>query len=134
MFEKYVDFAWNSDANVLDRIIAICSDIIDMGVLHLGELTSLVDVMFMMRKEGTDFNTVILRRTAKLNILFKRLLRLGIDNGDIIPGTSIETVTEHISLLLESFCIEFAFLELDDASKNKELISTYLNYLRNPNK
>ena len=133
MFEKYVDFAWNSDANVLDRIIAICSDIIDMGVLHLGELTSLVDVMFMMRKEGTDFNTVILRRTAKLNILFKRLLRLGIDNGDIIPGTSIDTVTEHISLLLESFCIEFAFLELDDASKNKELISTYLNYLRNPN-
>ncbi|MGD1817972.1 MAG: TetR/AcrR family transcriptional regulator [Pleomorphochaeta sp.] len=132
MFEKYVDFAWNSDANVLDRIIAICSDIIDMGVLHLGELTSLVDVMFMMRKEGTDFNTVILRRTAKLNILFKRLLRLGIDNGDIIPGTSIDTVTEHISLLLESFCIEFAFLELDDASKNKELISTYLNYLRNP--
>lgn len=131
MFEKYGEYAWNSDENVLDRIIIICSDIIDTGVDHIGELTSLVDVMFLMRKEGTDFNKVILRRTAKLNILFKRLLRLGIDRGDIKPGTSIEKVTEHISLLLQSFCIEFAFLELKDASKNKELISTYLNFLRN---
>lgn len=131
MFEKYGEYAWNSDENVLDRIISICSDIIDTGVEHIGELTSLVDVMFLMRKEGTDFNKVILRRTAKLNILFKRLLRLGIDRGDIKPGTSIEKVTEHISLLLQSFCIEFAFLELKDASKNKELISTYLNFLRN---
>lgn len=131
MFEKYGEYAWDSDENVLDRIISICSDIIDTGVEHIGELTSLVDVMFLMRKEGTDFNKVILRRTAKLNILFKRLLRLGIDRGDIKPGTSIEKVTEHISLLLQSFCIEFAFLELKDANKNKELISTYLNFLRN---
>lgn len=134
MFEKYVDFAWNSDENVLDRVIAICSDIIDTGVEHIGELTSLVDVMFMMRKEGTDFNSVILRRTAKLNILFKRLLRLGLDRGDIKEGTSIEKVTEHISLLLESFCIELAFLELKDATKNKELISTYLNFFKTDNK
>ncbi len=131
MFEKYGEYAWNSNENILDRIIIICSDIIDTGVEHIGELTSLVDVMFLMRKEGTDFNEVILRRTAKLNILFKRLLRLGLDRGDIKPGTSIEKVTEHISLLLQSFCIEFAFLELKDANKNKELISTYLNFLRN---
>ncbi len=131
MFEKYVDFAWNSDANVLDRLISICSDIIDTGIQHIGELTSLVDVMFIMRKEGTDFNSVILRRTAKLNILFKRLLRLGIYNGDIKKGTSIDTVTEHISLLLQSFCIELAFLDLKDSNKNKELISTYLNFFRN---
>ncbi|MCY1152040.1 MAG: TetR/AcrR family transcriptional regulator [Sphaerochaetaceae bacterium] len=130
MFEKYVDFAWNSDDNVLDRVISICSDIIDTGVEHIGELTSLVDVMFYMRKEGTDFNSVILRRTAKLNILFKRLLRLGLDRGDIKEGTSIDKVTEHIVLLLESFCIELAFLELKDATKNKDLISTYLNFFK----
>ncbi len=130
MFEKYVDFAWNSNDNVLDRVISICSDIIDTGVEHIGELTSLVDVMFVMRKEGTDFNSVILRRTAKLNILFKRLLRLGLDRGDIKEGTSIDKVTEHIALLLESFCIELAFLELKDATKNKDLISTYLNFFK----
>jgi AcrR family transcriptional regulator len=130
MFEKYVDFAWNSDDNVLDRVISICSDIIDTGVEHIGELTSLVDVMFYMRKEGTDFNSVILRRTAKLNILFKRLLRLGLDRGDIKEGTSIDKVTEHIVLLLESFCIELAFLELKDATKNKDLISNYLNFFK----
>jgi AcrR family transcriptional regulator len=130
MFEKYVDFAWNSNDNVLDRIIAICSDIIDTGIEHIGELTSLVDVMFIMRKEGTDFNSVILRRTAKLNILFKRLLRLGIDRGDIIKDTSIVKLSDHIALLLESFSIELAFLELKDANKNKDLISTYLSFFK----
>lgn len=131
MFEKYGEVAWHSEINVIDRIIVICSDIIDTAMSNIDKLTSLVDVMFIMRKEGTDFNQVIIRRTAKLNILFKRLLRLGIDNGDIKPDTSIAQVTTHISLLIQSFCIELAFLELKDANKNKELIITYLNFLRN---
>lgn len=130
MFNKYVDYAWKTEINVLDRIIWICSDIIDTGLEHIGELTSLVDVMLMMRKEGTDFNSVILRRTVKLNILFKRLLRLGKERGDIVDTLDIEQVTSHIVLLLESFCIEFAFLELPDANKNKELISTYLSFYK----
>ena len=131
MFEKYGEVAWHSDKNVIDRIIIICSDIIDTAMTNIDKLTSLVDVMFIMRREGTDFNQVIIRRTAKLNILFKRLLRLGIDNGDIKPNTSISKVNTHISLLIQSFCIELAFLELKDANKNKELIITYLNFLRN---
>lgn len=132
MFKKYADYAWKSEINVLDRIIWVCSDIIDAGIEHVGELTSLVDVMMLMRKEGTDFNKIILRRTVKLNILFKRLLRLGKERGDIIPSLDTEVVTEHIVLLLESFCIEFAFLGLSDADKNKELISSYLSFYKKP--
>ncbi len=128
MFEKYVDFAWNTDINVIDRLIAICLDIIDTGIDHIGELTSLIDIMFLMKKEGTNFNAVIFRRTAKLNILFKRLLRLGIERGDVKKDTSIEMLTDHITLLLQSCCIELPFLGIEEASKNKDLITNYLNF------
>ncbi|MCH3917794.1 MAG: TetR/AcrR family transcriptional regulator [Spirochaetia bacterium] len=131
MFAKYVEHAWDNTDNVLDKINWICGDIIDTGLVHSAELISLVDVMLDMRKEGQDFNAIILRRTAKLNILFKRLLRYGIQNGDLKPDCDINMVTDHLVLLIESFCIELAFLELPNADKNKELIHTYLEFFKN---
>ncbi|MBK5200579.1 MAG: TetR/AcrR family transcriptional regulator [Spirochaetaceae bacterium] len=130
MFKKYADYAWASDDNVMDRIIYICNDIIDFGVTHLSELTSLVDVMLLMRKEGTNFNTIILRRTAKLNILFKRLLRYGRGRGDISADCDIEGITEHISSLVVSSSLEFAFLGIENPKINKDLISRYLSFYK----
>lgn len=127
MFKKYADYAWSTDDNVIDRLIWICNDLIDFAIRHLSELTSLVEVMNMMRKEGTDFNKVILRRTAKLNILFKRLLRAGKDSGDVIPSIDIVEVTGHITFLLESFNLEYVFLGPSNAQKSKGIISQYLN-------
>jgi len=130
MFKKYGDYAWSTDINVMDRIIYICNDIIDFGIEHLSELTSLVDVMILMRKEGTDFNAIILRRTAKLNILFKRLLRYGKDRGDIPFDSDIEAITNHISSLVVSSSIEFAFLGIENPKNNKDLISNYLSFYK----
>jgi AcrR family transcriptional regulator len=127
MFIKYADYAWSTDINVIDRLIWICNDIIDFGVTHLSELTSLVDVMTLMRKEGTDFNKIILRRTAKLNILFKRLLRAGKDVGDVVDNINIVQVTSHITLLLESFNLEFVFLGSADSTNSKRIIAKYLS-------
>lgn len=130
MFKKYVDYAWSSDDNVMDRIIYICNDIIDFGIEHISELTSLVDVMLLMRKEGTDFNKIILKRTAKLNILFKRLLRYGRDRGDLPADCDIEVITEHISSLVVSSSLEFAFLGIENSKTNKDLISKYLSFYK----
>ena len=127
MFVKYADYAWSTDENVIDRLIWICNDIIDFGINHLSELTSLVNVMTLMRKEGTDFNKIILRRTAKLNILFKRVLRAGKDTGDVIDEINIVEVTGHITLLLESFNLEYVFLGSSDAEQSKKIIARYLN-------
>lgn len=127
MFVKYADYAWSTDENVIDRLIWICNDIIDFGTNHLSELASLVDVMTLMRKEGTDFNKVILRRTAKLNILFKRLLRAGKSAGDIVDDIDIVEVTGHITLLLESFNLQYVFLGSYDAIQSKKIISRYLS-------
>jgi AcrR family transcriptional regulator len=129
MFSKFALFAWDTSENFIDRINLICNDIMDTASAHEGELTSLVDVMLQMKKEGRDFNAIVLRRTAKLTILFKRLLRAGIKEGDIVQ-CDINKVADHILLLLESCCFQVAFLDTFDMVLSKELINNYLEFFK----
>lgn len=131
MFAKYADYAWATHDDILKRIDTICQDIIDISCQHRGELTALMDVMLQLKKEGTDFSDIILRRTAKLHILFKRLLRLGITNGEV-EKCDITRITQHLVILLESFCFQLAFLDAFDVIGAKELIAHYLELLRKP--
>ncbi len=128
MFTKYADYAWTTNDPIIERIANICNDIIDMAATHRGELTSLVDVMIQLKKEGTDFSDIILRRTVKLHILFKRLLRLGINNGEIAK-CDVNKITYHIVILLESFGFQLAFLDAFDVEEAKDLMTNYLELL-----
>ena len=129
MFNKYASYAWSTDQDYISRITSICLDIMQTASEHDGELTSLVDVMLQMKKEGRDFNEIVLRRTAKLTILFKRLLRMGVKEKDIIE-CDVNKVADHILLLLESSCFQVAFLDTFDMQLSKQLISNYLNFYR----
>ncbi|MFA5570369.1 MAG: TetR/AcrR family transcriptional regulator [Sphaerochaetaceae bacterium] len=129
MFFKYAEYAWNTEEPIVDRISFICEDIIEMGFQNRDALTALMDVMLQMKKEGTDFSDIILRRTVKLHILFKRLLRLGINSGEI-ETVDVTRVTEHIVMLLEAFSFQMAFLEDFDVVQAKEVIHNYLELLK----
>jgi len=129
MFTKYADYAWKTDDPVLVRIQKICNDIIDISRAHRGELTALMDVMLQLKKEGTDFSDIILRRTAKLHILFKRLLRVGIVNKEVVT-CDVFKITQHLVILLESFCFQLAFLDAFDIEGSKQLVANYLESLR----
>ncbi|HPZ16115.1 MAG TPA: TetR/AcrR family transcriptional regulator [Sphaerochaeta sp.] len=129
MFNKYAEYAWSSEENYIDRITYICLDIMQTASESEDELTSLVDVMLQMKKEGRDFNEIILRRTAKLTILFKRLLRIGIQEGEIIE-CDLKKVANHLLLMLESSCFQVAFLDTFDMQLSKELITAYLDFHR----
>ncbi|MEA4861529.1 MAG: TetR/AcrR family transcriptional regulator [Sphaerochaeta sp.] len=129
MFNKYASFAWSTDQDYVCRITTICLDIMQTANEHDGELTSLVDVMLQMKKEGRDFNEIVLRRTAKLTILFKRLLRMGVKAGDIIE-CDVNKVADHLLLLLESSCFQVAFLDTFDMKLSQQLVSTYLEFYR----
>lgn len=130
MFNKYAAYAWSTDQDLVSRITTICLDIMQTASEHEGELTSLVDVMLQMKKEGRDFNEIILRRTAKLTILFKRLLRMGgVKAGDIVD-CDVNRVADHLLMLLESSCFQVAFLDTFDMRLSKQLISTYLDFYR----
>jgi AcrR family transcriptional regulator len=129
MFSKYASYAWSTDQDYISRITTICLDIMQTASEHDGELTSLVDVMLQMKREGRDFNEIVLRRTAKLTILFKRLLRMGVLNGDIIE-CDLNKLADHLLLLLESSCFQVAFLDTFDMQISKQLVSSYLNFYR----
>jgi AcrR family transcriptional regulator len=129
MFFKYAEYAWNSNDPIIKRIATICVDIIDTAVRHKAELTALMDVMLQLKKEGLVFSDVILKRTVKLHILFKRLLRLGISE-QVIVECDINRVTQHLVLLLESFCFHLAILENFDHDGSKEVVHNYLEYLK----
>lgn len=129
MFTKYADYAWETDDPIAKRILNICEDIIDMADKNKDALTSLVDVMLLLKKEGHDFSDIILRRTVKLHILFKRLLRLGISTEEVVE-VDINKVTQHIVILLESFCFQLAFLDSFDVEGAKEVMGNYLELLK----
>ena len=131
MFTKYSQMAWDlSYGNSLDRLTWICCDIVDQAVESEGELQSLMDVMLQSKREHVDFSDIIMRRTAKLTILFKRLLNNGINKGEIISNCDIEMVSRHLFTLLEAFCFQIAFLGNFSASDSKVFISTYLDFFR----
>ena len=129
MFRKYADIAWNSAGSISEKLKAICTDIITMGYRNQKSLTALVDVMILLRKEGKNFTDVILKRTAKLNILLKRLLRLGIESGELKP-LSVNDVTGHLMTLLEAFCFQIAFLDSYNPKASIELLTLFVDSLK----
>ncbi len=129
MFTKYADYAWHTADPVLVRINTICRDIIEMAERYRDELTSLMDVMLQLKKEGMDFSDIIFKRTAKLHILFKRLLRIGINTGEVVD-CDIGRITQHLVILLESFCFQLAFLDAFDTAGAKEVVVNYMTLLQ----
>jgi AcrR family transcriptional regulator len=129
MFRRYADIAWNTEGAVIDKLKMICTDIIEIGYKNQPALTALVDVMILLRKEGKKFSDVIMKRTVKLNILFKRLLRLGIERGEL-KQMSINDVTGHLMTLIESFFFQIAFLDSYEPASSIELMNIFIDNLR----
>ena len=131
MFTKYSQMAWdNKYGNSIDRLTWICCDIVDQAIEFEGELQSLMDVMLQSKRDHVDFSDIIMKRTAKLTILFKRLLNNGIQNGEITKTCDIEMVSRQLFTLLEAFCFQIAFLGNFSASDSKAFIATYLDFFR----
>lgn len=130
MFQQYALIAWDSSyGDCIARIEFICNDIIDEALKDEGALQSLMDVMLQSKRDHVDFSHVIMKRTIKLTILFKRLLHAGIQNGNVIE-CDVNKVSSHIFTLLEAFCFQIAFLGNFSPEDSKDFISTYLEAYR----
>ena len=90
-----------------------------------------MDVMLQSKRDHVDFSRVIVKRTIKLTILFKRLLNAGLKKGEI-RHCDVNKVSNHIFTLLEAFCFQIAFLGNFSAEDSKDFISTYLDAYRVP--
>lgn len=125
MFTKYVTYVWQSEGDEIDKLIHICDDIIDTADKNSTELGNLVGVMLQLKHEGRDFEEMIMHRTAKLSILFKRLIRSGMASG-VVRRCDIDKVAEQIMILLEGSCLRVAFFRHYDTSVDKDILHTYL--------
>jgi TetR/AcrR family transcriptional regulator len=130
MFIRYADIAWDERRSVMERLKVICRDVIATAGRNREALTSLLYVMIQLKKDGKDFSDTIMRRTAKLIILFKRLLRTGVQSGELELSSSINEVSDHLLHLLESFCFQIAFLDQYNPQTSVKLITLYLEHLQ----
>lgn len=131
MFQKYSVMAWDeSIGDQIDRIIAICTDIIDYAMQNIDSLEGLMDIMLQLKRENVDFSETIMKRTIKLTILFKRLLNSGMQEKVVSPDCDVDMVSTHIFTLLECFCFQVAFLGNFDPEESKRFVSTYLGFFR----
>ncbi len=118
------------DSDEIDRIIKICTLIMDHAIASEAELTRLMEVMLHQKEFNKDFSQIIYKRTAKLSILFKRLLARGMKNGRIKSEFDQDMVTKHIFTLMESFCFQIAFFKNFNRAESLDFLTTYLVFLR----
>ena len=130
LFMKYSAMAWGDDGgDEIERMRNILFDIIDEAIKNEGALMNLMTVMLDAKKDGVDFADVIHHRTAKLSILFRRLVRQGISNGTIGP-VDISTAADSIFDIAESICFQVAFFRSFDRAGAEIMAARYLESLR----
>ncbi len=127
LFTELSEMAFNEGIGTeIDRIIAICTRIIDYAIGAEAELTRLMEVMLHEKEFNKDFSEIIYKRTAKLSILFRRLLSRGIQKGSIVPSCNVDMTAKHIFSLMESFCFQIAFFKNFNRSESIDFVKTYL--------
>ena len=130
LFAKYSAIAWSDEGgDEIDRMRTILFDIISEAVKNEGALMNLMTVMLDAKKDGVDFADVIHHRTAKLSILFRRLVRQGISNGTIGP-VDISTAADSIFDIAESICFQVAFFRSFNRAGAEIMAARYLESLR----
>ena len=130
MFSKYSAVAWADDGrDEIDKILFIIDDVLGYAASNSNSISNLMEYMIAQRKRGVDFAEVIEKRTAKLTILIKRLIRKGIANGTIIP-CSINDVSRNVFNLIESCCFQVGIYQTFDKDSALALIRDYLGFYR----
>ena len=85
-----------------------------------------MEVMLHEKEFNKDFSEIIYKRTAKLSILFKRLLTRGIQKGTISRDCNVDMTAKHIFSLMESFCFQIAFFKNFDRDESMDFVKSYL--------
>lgn len=131
LFAELSEMAFNEEiGSEIDRIIAICTRIVDYAISAEAELTRLMEVMLHEKEFNKDFSEIIYKRTAKLSILFKRLLSRGIQKNTIMASCNVDMTTRHIFSLMESFCFQIAFFKNFNREESLDFVKSYLMFFK----
>lgn len=130
MFAKYSKIAFDeSIGDELERIEWMVNDVLDFAASNDIALANLLEFMLSEKKRGVDFAQIIDKRTAKFQILIKRLLKAGIERGTI-RECNVQEVGKNFFNLIESACFQVAFFKTYEVPLAKKLVSSYIGFYK----
>jgi AcrR family transcriptional regulator len=127
MFSDYRDVASGSGP-VLPQIHKIVADIINKCWHSRDFITSLGDFLFQKRQEDRNFPEAIRRRTVKLDHLLRRMIREGMETGEI-RSIPIEATSMQILDFIQAYLFKLAIINAADPKQTMKVISAYLDGL-----
>jgi hypothetical protein len=127
MFSDYRDVAAVTGP-VLPQVRRIVADIVHKCWQSRDFITSLGDFIFQKRQEDRNFPEAIRRRTLKLDHLLRRMLREGVDSGEIRP-IPIDATSMQILDFIQAYIFKLAIINAADPAKTVEVIGAFLDGL-----
>ena len=127
MFSVYRDEA-SQGGEVIPQIRRIVADVIFKSWHNRDFITSLGDFIFQKRQEDRDFPAAIRRRTVKLDILLRRMLREGIESGEL-RDVPVESTAMHIMDLIQAYLFKLAIIRSADPGQTVEVLEAFLDGL-----
>lgn len=128
MFSDYRGVA-AENGRVLPQIRMIVADIIKKCWRSRDFITSLGDFIFQKRHEDRDFPDAIRRRTVKLDHLLRRMLRVGIESGEL-RKLPVESTAMQILDLIQAYLFKLAILSAADPNQTIQVINAFLDGLK----
>jgi len=127
MFSDYRDVA-SVQGPVLPQIRRIVADIVFKSWHNKDFITSLGDFIFQKRQEDRDFPEAIRRRTVKLDHLLRRMIREGIDSGElrVVP---VDATAMQILDFIQAYLFKMAILNAADPGQTVSSLEAFLDGL-----
>ena len=130
MFDKYSKIAFmEGDEDEIQRLKMIVQDLFSYAKEHESTLSNLVEFILSEKKAGVDVYSAIRSRTAKLRILIKRLVLLGIHRGTI-KECDDDKVGEEIYSLVQAEAFQVGFFPSFSAEEASCIVSEFLESFR----
>ncbi len=113
---------------VIPQIRRIVADVIFKSWHNRDFITSLGDFIFQKRQEDRDFPAAIRRRTVKLDHLLRRMLRVGMENGEL-RDMPVEATATHIMDLIQAYLFKLAIIRSADPAQTVMVLEAFLEGL-----
>ena len=127
MFSDYRDVAAGTGP-VLPQIRRILADIVFKSWHNRDFIMSLGDFIFQKRREDCNFPETIRRRTVKLDHLLRRMLRVGMDTGEL-RNIPVEATAVQLLDLIQAYLFKLAIINTAHPGQTVSVIEAFLNGL-----
>jgi TetR/AcrR family transcriptional regulator len=126
MFQKYSEVEWTQKSHPIDGILGICDDIMTTAARNIDQIRNLIIAVSKIDQQLED---AVYRRTAKLQHLFRRLIRSGARDQLIVP-CDVDLVVRQIVVLIESYCFQLTYFSESSAEAIRAVLHNELEALK----